>query len=411
VADSVTVEVTSNNGTFTLPALPLQPGESHSINIRDLLSARDAKGNPFPAATFGGLRISGKSTASSLIVKEHLLNPALKLATPFYDDAPYVYAVEFFYSSYTAYVGGSTVGVSTIDYWTNDEEPTDGCPYAFSSNNTGTATVTKNGCVGVMTAVAVGSTSIWAYEDDPYDGEGDEEEFDAEATAAISPGITFGGTDVTGKNTTVVVGQQIVVTAAGVSGISISSQGWSTGTGGPTYIGSYTVATGSTSATTAPPTLSGVSQASFYYTSAGTSTVTYSVTSDGQNYTATTTFSVVAPSGALSGTAAPATALLIDSSCGYTCAHYGGSSPNYGVSFSHTYTARADIVDRSSGFSSYLALIAAPPAAVGPPIGTRIPVAGLTLAIRIRATVPPMTAQTINCKSGIQNVLDRIPLR
>jgi hypothetical protein len=117
-------------------------------------------------------------------VKEHLLNPALKLATPFYDDAPYVAYVEFYYSSYTASVGGSTVGVSTVDYWTNGEQPTDGCPYAYSSTNTSVATVTKNGCVGVLTAVAVGSASIYADEDDVDDGEGDYGELDAAATEA-----------------------------------------------------------------------------------------------------------------------------------------------------------------------------------------------------------------------------------
>jgi hypothetical protein len=187
VADSVTVEVTSNSGTFTLPAFSLQPGESRTINIRDLLLMKDVKGNPFPPATFGGFRITGKSTASSLIVKEHLLNAALKLATPFYGSAPYVASIAFYYSSYTDSVGGSTVGVSTVDYWSNDTVD-DGCPYAYSSNNTGVATVTKNGCVGVLTAVAVGSTTIYAYESDLDDGEGDYGEFDASAAAtATSP--------------------------------------------------------------------------------------------------------------------------------------------------------------------------------------------------------------------------------
>ena len=93
-----------------------------------------------------------------------------------------------------------------------------------------------------------------------------------------------------------------------------------------------------------PSTNFNQSPTTFYWVDAASSrTVNVNVTVATGSGSATTTFNVEGPVGALGGsgtlsaTAAPATALLIDSSCGFTCAHYG-PSPN-GVSFSHTYIA------------------------------------------------------------------------
>jgi hypothetical protein len=180
-ADTVKVTVTSNVDNIDLPPFQLQPGESRTLNLSDL-----ARGSNFPRADSGGLRITGQSPASRLLVKEHLVNHALELATPFYGSAPFVYSVTFYDSSYVANIGGDTVGVSSYRYWSNGIQD-DGCAYGYSSDNTSIATIYKNGCVGVMTAVAAGTTNIRLYESDPYDGAGDYGEFDAAAQATAVP--------------------------------------------------------------------------------------------------------------------------------------------------------------------------------------------------------------------------------
>ena len=178
VEDTVSITITSNLGEHALPAFKLLPGESRTINLTNLAQQRG-----FPSMQSGGLRIIGGSSKSHLIVKEHLINPALQLSAPFYGDAPYVSSVQFYSSSYTAYIGGDTVLVSTIDNWTNGNQ-TDGCPYYYYSYDTSIATVTLNGCVGQLSAgSSVGNTSITANESDPDDGSGDYGEFDADAQA------------------------------------------------------------------------------------------------------------------------------------------------------------------------------------------------------------------------------------
>jgi hypothetical protein len=91
--DQVTVVMISNRGNFTVPAFSLKPSESRTINVRDLLN----KAKPFPEGVdYGGFRIYGSSTKSKLIVKEHLIDPVMRLATPFYGQYTYVLNVWFY---------------------------------------------------------------------------------------------------------------------------------------------------------------------------------------------------------------------------------------------------------------------------------------------------------------------------
>jgi hypothetical protein len=104
-------------------------------------------------------------------------------------------------------------------------------------------------------------------------------------------GISFGGQDVTGKTTKVVVGQQIALAANGVP--SVSSQSWNIAS--VSNVGGYTVASGGASASIQATTTTQRS-VTYYYTAAGSSTVTYTATlSSGGTVSATTTFTVQAP--------------------------------------------------------------------------------------------------------------------
>jgi len=152
-------------------------------------------------------------------------------------------------------------------------------------------------------------------------------------SCAVNPAILFNGTDVTNGSSNVIIGQLInlSVTAGG----TISTVAWSVP---GTIVGGYTAS--STSGSTSTATLN-VTSPNFYWVNSGSSrTVSVSVTlSDGSTGSATTTFNVVAPSGTMSTTSLDSTKILIDTTCGYLCAHYGPSGSSGGVHFSHTYTA------------------------------------------------------------------------
>ncbi len=196
-SDEVTVELTSNTGSYTLPVFALQPSESRTINIRDIVNsgALDAKGKPFPAdATFGGYRIYGASRRSQLVVKEHLIDPDSKLSTPFYGE--YIYDVYlYFIPNDMPSDGPSTdvyynvdpseqdsVGlVTSIDESDGSTNDGGGCPattweygnpYHPSNSN---VSVAKSGCEGIATGVDDGSSTVSA-EDDfaTVDAEGDQ---------------------------------------------------------------------------------------------------------------------------------------------------------------------------------------------------------------------------------------------
>jgi hypothetical protein len=182
-ADQITVVLTSNHGTYTLPVLNLQPLESRTINIRQLL----ATANPFPPGVdFGGFRISGASSASKFMVKEHLVDPIDELATPFYGGYQYAEAA-WFYENVTDYDNGGNpelpvgygtgiviqMGVTMSGEPDDYESATpDGSEYG--SFNTSIATLTFTGGAGTLTGVAAGTASIWADTYQTIDSEGDE---------------------------------------------------------------------------------------------------------------------------------------------------------------------------------------------------------------------------------------------
>ena len=117
--------------------------------------------------------------------------------------------------------------------------------------------------------------------------------FTPQNVQTATPWISYGGKNVTGETTNVVVGQQIAVTANGIPSGSISTQSWSIG--GPSYVGGYQVAPGFSSGGPITASTSG-STATYYYTAAGTSTVTYTATlTNNSIVSAATTFIVSAP--------------------------------------------------------------------------------------------------------------------
>ncbi len=117
------------------------------------------------------------------------------------------------------------------------------------------------------------------------------------AAGATAIGIAMNGQDVTGKTTTVAVGQQIALTVTGVNQSQVSSQTWNISGPSGSYVAGYNVASDGTSASI-PSLNTAQSSVTYYYTAAGSSTVTYTANTSGgtpPTAKATTTFTVVAP--------------------------------------------------------------------------------------------------------------------
>jgi hypothetical protein len=184
-ADTVIIQITSNKGSVTMPPFHLKSLESRTFNVRDLL----AKPGMLPAgATVGGYRITGASDQSRLSVKEHLLDPVAKLATPFYGIYAYVTSYYFYYSEYDVDTIGDTAGASTKANY-SDSTTQDVCPSSYSSQNTSDATIAKNGCVGVVTGVSESTTNVFADATLVSDSSGDTADFEAEVEVVVqTPG-------------------------------------------------------------------------------------------------------------------------------------------------------------------------------------------------------------------------------
>jgi len=89
-ADSAHIVLTYNGGSLSLPAVTLQPLESTTVNVRDLRTAASLP----TTAVYGGFRIFGSSGHSSLLVKEHVIDGMMGIATPFYGGSPYAIGTE-----------------------------------------------------------------------------------------------------------------------------------------------------------------------------------------------------------------------------------------------------------------------------------------------------------------------------
>jgi hypothetical protein len=177
---------------------------------------------------------------------------------------------------------------------------------AFYNNwSTASTTIATVDYYGTHTGHALGSTTSNTHGDLPsktrfcpintcYPGGGD--------NVAVMPKIMFGGNDITGTTQSVVVGQQIALTASyGLpSGVTVNSQSWSvpgTITGGFVH--------NDTNGGPAAYSLTGKSTTFYWYSTPNYAKASYQVTftlhlSDGASPSATTTFSVAgtsAPSG------------------------------------------------------------------------------------------------------------------
>jgi hypothetical protein len=169
---------------------------------------------------------------------------------------------------------------------------------AFYNNwSTASTTIATVDYYGTHTGHALGSTTSNTHGDLPsktrfcpintcYPGGGD--------NVAVMPRIMFGGKDITGTTQSVVVGQQIALTASyGLpSGVTVTSQSWSVP---GTIVASYTASSSSGSLNT-NVTLNQKST-TFYWILAGSYQVTFTLNyGSSQTATATAGFNISAPS-------------------------------------------------------------------------------------------------------------------
>jgi hypothetical protein len=176
----------------------------------------------------------------------------------------------------------------------------------WSSNNTPVAAVgASTGLVsGAVTGQSSGTTRITAeFSDYDYTYNSSCPETlvpgGGSGTANVAPAILFGGNDITGTTQSVVVGQQIALTASyGTlpSGVTVSSQSWSVG---GTIVGGYTPTAASYGSGSVTAATLNQKSTTFYWAYPGNSfTVTYTLNlSNGQSPPATATFNVTGPSG------------------------------------------------------------------------------------------------------------------
>ena len=162
--------------------------------------------------------------------------------------------------------------------------------------------------------------------------------------------------DVTGKTAndqTVIVGQQIALTAS-LPGASMSNPAWTITPGpagqGGMYVGGYSNGKGGPPDDNygqVDPLVTNQPSMTYYYTAANTSTVTFSATVNGTNYSRTTGFNVVAPTGTFTAVslgkggiavAPPSQCPQADGSS-YQCVEFGPApSRQPGMNFGYSYT-------------------------------------------------------------------------
>jgi hypothetical protein len=115
--DTMTVVLTYKGGTLQLPAIPLQPLESTTVNVSDW-----KRNGRLPAdADYGGFRIFGTSATSKLLVKEHVISEQESISAPFYGPGSYVVSsyMESASGSWSYAVGGSD-NIHQVMTWDNN---------------------------------------------------------------------------------------------------------------------------------------------------------------------------------------------------------------------------------------------------------------------------------------------------
>ena len=78
--------MTYTGGTLPMPKISLQPYQSSTVNVRDVMRA----GLLPPGATYGGFRIFGTPSNTRIVVKEHVISERMRMATPFYGSPRWV---------------------------------------------------------------------------------------------------------------------------------------------------------------------------------------------------------------------------------------------------------------------------------------------------------------------------------
>lgn len=206
-----------------------------------------------------------------------------------------------------------------------------GYTYHWQSNNTAIATISGSSTSTTSTyhgaGVGTGSASgfVSSAQCNPSAG----------GTPKVTPKILMGTSDITNQTQNVIVGQEISLSGQ-VTGGTITSQAW---TIPGTIVAGYTASATSATLTSSVPT-NGNSVKFYWVDGADTRMVKYSVTlSDGNTYTASTTFNVKRPSGSMTATAAPSTAIVIGPVQGFTAYEYGtATGGNNGVQFVSSYS-------------------------------------------------------------------------
>ena len=156
-------------------------------------------------------------------------------------------------------------------------------------------------------------------------------------SVTVTPRIKQGATDITGQTQNVIVGQQISLTSVvPLSGNTITSQSW---TIPGTIVGGYAPSANSAAAPASVNTT--VGSVTFYWVDgADGRQVTYSATlNDGKMYKAVTTFNVKRPTGSMSATAEPSSAIVIGTVQTFLAYEYGtATAGNSGVHLVNNYS-------------------------------------------------------------------------
>ncbi len=157
--DQVNVTVTYPGGTLELPAVPLQPLQSTTINLREL-----KRRGVLPArAEFGGFGIRGKSMIDSkLVAKEHIISELAQTSAPYYGSVTYATYYEYDCSDSVLPVG-QYMYCDQILHWSNSTTTADGGSYGPDSSNGSIAGVSSYGTYFSVNGYAPGTVTISGY--------------------------------------------------------------------------------------------------------------------------------------------------------------------------------------------------------------------------------------------------------
>lgn len=211
--DTVYLELTYAGGTFRLAPFPLDPLQSRTVNLKEIVdgkvTALDGKVWPREIAS-GGYKIAGTRVRSALGIKQQSLESESRLSTPFYLVYLY-YTACLSQSQYTVAIGKSeNVHIDALGYIYGDPTPPSDVCDAYAENgweggslwdhegsvsisNSSIATLTVNtvddggfGGLWDLNGLTEGTATITAqsgsYVIDPY---GTQDTFEAQAEVVV----------------------------------------------------------------------------------------------------------------------------------------------------------------------------------------------------------------------------------